>query len=77
MNIPINSKRRLLQAVFILLCSQSVFAQKVVRYELYVKDTLVNYAGKEKRSIAVNGQIPMPTLTFTEGDTAESVVQNQ
>ena len=48
MNIPINSKMRLLQAVFILLCSQSVFAQKVVRYELYVKDTLVNYAGKEK-----------------------------
>ena len=77
MNIPINSKRRLLQAVFILLCSQSVFAQKVVRYELYVKDTLVNYAGKEKRAIAVNGQIPMPTLTFTEGDTAEIVVHNQ
>ncbi len=48
MNIPIYSKMRLLQAVFILLCSQSVFAQKVVRYELYVKDTLVNYAGKEK-----------------------------
>ena len=68
---------RLLQAVFILLCSQSVFAQKVVRYELYVKDTLVNYAGKEKRAIAVNGQIPMPTLTFTEGDTAEIVVHNQ
>jgi FtsP/CotA-like multicopper oxidase with cupredoxin domain len=40
---------------------------------LYVKDTLVNFAGKEKRAIAVNGQIPMPTLTFTEGDTAEIV----
>jgi FtsP/CotA-like multicopper oxidase with cupredoxin domain len=53
------------------------FAQKVVRYDLYVKDTLVNYAGKEKRAIAVNGQIPMPTLTFTEGDTAEIVVHNQ
>jgi hypothetical protein len=64
MNIPINSKIRLLQAVFILLCSQSLFAQKVVRYDLYVKDTLVNYAGKEKRAIAVNGQIPMPTLTL-------------
>jgi hypothetical protein len=43
---------------------------------LYVKDTLVNFAGKEKRAIAVNGQIPMPTLTFTEGDTAEIVVHN-
>lgn len=50
---------------------------KVVKYDLYVKDTLVNYAGKEKRAIAVNGQIPMPTLTFTEGDTAEIVVHNQ
>jgi FtsP/CotA-like multicopper oxidase with cupredoxin domain len=54
-----------------------LFAQKVVHYDLYVKDTLVNYAGKEKRAIAVNGQIPMPTLTFTEGDTAEIVVHNQ
>lgn len=51
-------------------------AQKTVRYDLYVKDTLVNYAGKSKRAIAVNGQIPMPTLTFTQGDTAEIVVHN-
>ncbi len=61
----------------LLLAASSAFAQKVVRYELYVKDTLVNYAGKSKRAIAVNGQIPMPTLTFTEGDTAEIVLHNQ
>lgn len=57
--------------------SPFTYAQKTVRYELYVKDTLVHYAGKEKRAIAVNGQIPMPTLTFIEGDTAEIVVHNQ
>jgi copper resistance protein len=68
---------RILQTVLILLCTQTLFAQRVVHYELYVKDTLVNYAGKQKRAIAVNGQIPMPTLTFTEGDTAEIVVHNQ
>ena len=68
---------RLLYIVFLLPAGQSLFAQKIVRYELYVKDTLVTYAGKEKRAIAVNGQIPMPTLTFTEGDTAEIVVHNQ
>lgn len=51
-------------------------AQKVVRYDLYVKDTLVNFTGKEKRAIAVNGQIPMPTLSFTKGDTAEIYVHN-
>ncbi len=52
-------------------------AQKIVRYDLYVKDTTVNFAGKTKRAIAVNGQIPMPTLTFTEGDTAEIYVHNE
>lgn len=54
-----------------------VSAQKAVRYDLYVRDTLVNYTGKVKRAIAVNGQIPMPTLTFTEGDTAEIYVHNE
>ncbi|SFG80231.1 multicopper oxidase family protein [Pedobacter insulae] len=77
MIIPKNISIRLLQTVFVLFCSQTIFAQKIVRYELYVKDTLVHYGGKEKRAIAVNGQIPMPTLTFTEGDTAEIVVHNQ
>ena len=56
--------------------SQITFAQKVVRYDLYVRDTTVNFTGKQKHAIAVNGQIPMPTLTFTEGDTAEIYVHN-
>ncbi len=50
---------------------------RTVRYDLYVKDTIVNFGKKSKRAIAVNGQIPMPTLTFTEGDTAEIWVHNQ
>lgn len=52
-------------------------AQKVVRYDLHVHDTTVNFTGKPKRAITVNGQIPMPTLTFTEGDTAEIHVHNE
>lgn len=67
----------LLITTFVLVSTQFLFAQKVVRYELHVRDTLVNYAGKEKRAIAVNGQIPMPTLTFTQGDSAEIVVHNE
>jgi CopA family copper-resistance protein len=47
-----------------------------VRYDLYVADTIVAFGKKPKRAIAVNGQIPMPTLTFTEGDTAEIYVHN-
>jgi CopA family copper-resistance protein len=50
---------------------------KVVHYDLYVRDTMVNFGNKSKRAIAVNGQIPMPTLTFTEGDTAEIYVHNE
>lgn len=61
----------------LILIAQSSFGQSVVRYDLYVRDTVVNFTGKEKRAIAVNGQIPMPTLTFTEGDTAEIYVHNE
>lgn len=50
---------------------------KTVRYDLHIKDTLVTFGNKTKRAIAVNGQIPMPTLTFTEGDTAEIHVYNE
>ena len=50
---------------------------KTVRYDLYVRDTIVTIGNKPKRAIAVNGQIPMPTLTFTEGDIAEIYVHNE
>jgi CopA family copper-resistance protein len=50
---------------------------RTVRYDLYIKDTSVVFGKKTKRAIAVNGQIPMPTLTFTEGDTAEIWVHNE
>ncbi len=59
------------------LISTIVFAQKTVRYDLYVRDTIVTIGNKPKRAIAVNGQIPMPTLTFTEGDIAEIYVHNE
>lgn len=50
---------------------------RTVVYHLYIRDTIVTYGKKPKRAIAVNGQIPMPTLTFTEGDTAEIWVHNE
>ena len=55
----------------------NIIPPKTVRYDLYITDTMVNFSGKSKRAIAVNGQIPMPTLTFTEGDTAEIYVHNK
>jgi CopA family copper-resistance protein len=55
----------------------NTLAPRTVRYDLYVKDTMVTFGKKKKRAIAVNGQIPMPTLTFTEGDSAEIWVHNE
>ena len=69
--------KKLITAILVLFICGSAFAQKVVRYDLYVRDSIVNFAGKEKHAIAVNGQIPMPTLTFTEGDIAEIHVYNE
>jgi FtsP/CotA-like multicopper oxidase with cupredoxin domain len=63
--------------IITLLITITASAQKVVRYDLYVRDTIVNFTGKERHAIAVNGQIPMPTLTFTEGDIAEIYVHNE
>ena len=52
------------------------FTPKVTRYELTITDTTYNYTGKDRKGYAVNGQAPMPTLEFTEGDTALIVVHN-
>jgi len=49
---------------------------KKVEYDLYIKDTMVNFTGKHRHAIAINGQIPAPTVTFTEGDTAVIRVHN-
>ncbi len=68
---------RILKIVLLLTITRCVAAQKVVHYDLYVRDTTVNFTGKSKHAIAVNGQIPMPTLHFTEGDTAEILVHNE
>lgn len=71
-----------LYITFMSLCSivaaQASFkeAPKVVRYDLYVSDTMVHYSGKMSHAIAINGTIPGPTLHFTEGDTAEIYVHN-
>jgi FtsP/CotA-like multicopper oxidase with cupredoxin domain len=52
---------------------------RIVRYDLYVRDTMVNYTDDKKmrHAIAINGSIPAPTLTFNEGDTAEIWVHNE
>ncbi|MGB3074820.1 MAG: multicopper oxidase domain-containing protein [Chitinophagales bacterium] len=75
---------RLLTILLVLLGFIHVHAQqeshiskgKRVIYHLYIADTTVNYTGKSRHAIAINGSIPAPTLYFTEGDTAEIYVHN-
>ncbi len=52
------------------------YTGKKVEYDLYVTDTMVNFTGKHRHAIAINGQIPAPILEFTEGDTAIVRVHN-
>lgn len=49
---------------------------KTVRIDLFVGETRVNFTGKTRFVLSINGQIPAPTLIFTEGDTAEIHVHN-
>lgn len=45
--------------ILIIICDHLiVFAQKNIRYDLYVNDTTVNYTGKKVNAITVNEQIP-------------------
>jgi len=57
--------------------SSAVSSPNIIRYDLWVGDTIVNYTGRLRKAIAVNGSIPMPTLHFTEGDSAVIYVHNQ
>lgn len=49
---------------------------KKISYNLYINDTTVKYTGKAVHAIAINGQIPGPTIELTEGDTAVIRVHN-
>ncbi len=50
---------------------------KRVEYDLYIDHLKVNYSGKERMGLAINGSIPGPVLHFTEGDTAIIRVHNK
>lgn len=68
--------KQLFALLLLLFITHTVLAQKTIRYDLYVGDTMVHYSGKMKHALAINGTIPGPTLHFTEGDTAEIYVHN-
>ena len=56
--------------------NHSTYVGKTVEYNLHVKDTIVNFTGKNEKALAINGSIPAPTLYFQVGDTAIIHVHN-
>lgn len=50
---------------------------KIVEYTLDVTETLLSPAGKPVRALALNGNIPGPTLRFREGEIARIHVRNR
>jgi CopA family copper-resistance protein len=50
---------------------------KVVVYDLTIDRTRVNITGKPTWAMTLNGSVPGPTLTFTEGDSAVIRIHNK
>ena len=48
-----------------------------VEYDLTIAEQEMNFTGQPVKAITVNGQLPAPTLRFTEGDHAVIRVHNQ
>jgi FtsP/CotA-like multicopper oxidase with cupredoxin domain len=70
--------KRLLFLLSVLAFAPAIEA-KTVHYDLTAREKVVNLSGKETVdfAIAINDQIPAPTLEFTEGDDAEIIVKNE
>ena len=49
---------------------------KTVAYDLTIAETKLSPAGEERSALTINGEIPGPTLRFTEGDDAVITVRN-
>ncbi|WP_299493331.1 multicopper oxidase domain-containing protein [uncultured Shewanella sp.] len=72
-----NSLNRFFILSSLVLLFSIFFAQaKEVRYQLNIAKGPVNVTGQEIQAITINGQMPGPTLEFTEGDIAVMEVTN-
>ncbi|BDS05441.1 hypothetical protein NT6N_04810 [Oceaniferula spumae] len=69
-------KHKILTAFLLALCAVPTLAKEVT-YNLSIAETPVNFTGKNRIAMTVNGGIPGPTLRFREGDTAVLHVTNK
>ena len=74
----ISRKQFLLATALVLALGNPVLAQTdTTVYHLTIDQETVNKAGKDVTGMTINGSIPGPTLTFTEGDYAVIYVENK
>jgi FtsP/CotA-like multicopper oxidase with cupredoxin domain len=59
----------------LLFASVNVFG-KTVDYDLTISETKVEFTGRSRTALTINGGIPGPTLRFREGDFARIMVHN-
>ncbi len=67
---------QLLIVSVVLFLFSSISSAKVVEYNLTIDYKTVNFTGQDRDALAINDQIPGPTLSFTEGDKAVINVHN-
>jgi len=60
-----------------LLAPAAELSAATIEYDLTIARQEMNFTGQTVKAIAVNGQLPAPTLRFTEGDHAVIRVHNQ
>lgn len=67
---------RPLLSLAVFFAASLVASAKTVSHDLILSKLTVNFSGKERQAMAINGSIPGPTLRFTEGDDAVLRVRN-
>ena len=68
----------LLLPILLIIAQLPAIAQTdTTTYQLTLRQEKVNKAGEEVTGMTINGEIPGPTLRFTEGDFAVLYVKNE
>jgi len=67
----------LLLAVLAILLNSGNICAETVEYQLTIEHGTVNFTGKKRPAMTINGGIPGPTLRFREGDQAVIHVHNK
>ena len=72
-----NLKYRVIGTLIICMVGLNIYAQTdTTEYRISISEMNMNVTGKDRTALAIDGQIPGPTLRFKEGDFAVIYVKN-